>query len=420
MEFSRRQLLSASIAALTALSVRAAAAPKTNSRFQHGGSIHTMMNWGALRDGDPQHYLARPFETARNVFPAELVRDFAQVGFDFIRLSLDVGPFIQLQGSDRDALERKLMDNLQLFQELGLSVIVDCHPVEQVPAYSVQSILADLEAPLFAQYTAMISRLAALLGELRSERVALELMNEPVVGEASHRTQVQVWGAAQLVLHDAARRAAVDLPILLTGADYGGISGLTDLDPSPFIDSNTLFSYHYYMPLSFTHQGIDFGTPDAPSSPYVVDLPYPYDAVSPDEISAKIEARIAANTALDQAAKTAAMADARRILDGFLADGWNRARVEKDFVRVANWADRNGIARNRIVMGECGVTRRDRIFTGAEPTYRRAWLSDVTGIAKTQGFGWALWEINGRQFGIQRADDNRIDPSIVEALGMSG
>ena len=421
MRLSRRQLLSASVAALAPLLARATAAPAANAPFRRGGAIHTMMNWGALRDDDPESYLPRPFEAPRNTFPAAMVRDFAGVGFDFIRLTLDVGPFMQLQGGDRDALEQKLIDDLTLFHDLGLDVIVDCHPVEQVLTYSVQSILDDLEAPLFGEYTAMIGRLAALLADVRSGHVALELMNEPVVRDASHASQVSIWGAAQRILHDTARRSAVDLPLVLTGANYGGISGLVDLDPSPFADSNTLFSFHYYMPLSFTHQGIDFGTLDAPASSYVVDLPYPYDAVPPEEIAAGIEARIAADTVLDASGKAAALSHARRILEGFLSDAWNRDRVERDIERAANWADRNKIERHRVLVGECGVTRRDARFIGADSACRRRWLSDVTGIAQAHGFGWALWEINGREFGIQRADDEgRIDAQLVKALGMSG
>ncbi len=420
MSLSRRAFLAASAAALSApSSLRAAQEAKV--RFRRGGAIHSMMNWGIPRDDDPTRYLPRPFETPRNAFPAALVADFARVGFDFMRLSLDVGPFMQLQGGDRTALERKLLDNIQLFHDQGLDVIVDCHPVEQVPAYSAQTVLNDLEAQPFAEYTAMIGRLAALLGELRSERVMLELMNEPVVRDASHRTQVQVWGAAQLVLHDAARRAAVDLPLLLTGANYGGVAGLEDLDPSPYIGSNTCFSFHYYLPLSFTHQGLDFGTPDAPASPYIVDLPYPYDAVPPEEIMAKTEARIAADPALDAAGKAAALDHTRRILEGFLSEAWNRDSVEKDMERVAQWADGHGIDRHRIILGECGATRRSARFIGAEPVYRRRWLSDVTGGAQARGFGWALWEINTPQFGVQSLEDeNKTDPELIQALGLPG
>jgi hypothetical protein len=245
-------------------------------------------------------------------------------------------------------------------------------------------------------------------------------MNEPVMRDTSHRTQVIVWRAAQLVLHDAARRSALDLPLVLTGADYGGISGLTDLDPSPFIDSNTLFSYHYYMPLSFTHQGIDFGTADAPTAPYVVGLPYPYDAVPAKEIAAGIEARIASDAALDAVGKTAARNHARRILEGFLSDGWNRERIESDFAEVEAWADRNGVGRDRILMGEFGATRRTAGFTGAADLDRRRWFSDVTHLAQAGGFAWALWGIDSREMGIDEVDDkDRVDRDIVAALAMS-
>ncbi|KAJ0335919.1 hypothetical protein COL154_014384, partial [Colletotrichum chrysophilum] len=288
-----------------------------------------------------------------------------------------------------------------------------------VPAYSPQVILQDLEAPIFADYTAMIGRLAGLIANVRTGRVMLELMNEPTMAHASHHTQVEVWGVAQRTLHDAARRAAPDLPILVTGADYGGISGLTDLDPAPYINSNTLFSFHYYMPISFTHQGIDLG-PDGPTSPYVVDLPYPYNAVSAAEIMSGIQRRIESSAKLDASARAGKLRRAPRIVGGFLGDAWTRRSVTADMTRVADWAATHGIEGQRIFMGECDATRRGKDFTGAKPVYRRRWLSDVTSLAASHGFGWALWEINSKEFGIQSIDDaNRIDPMIIKALGMN-
>ncbi|MGB3898852.1 MAG: cellulase family glycosylhydrolase [Mesorhizobium sp.] len=420
MPLTRREFLSTATAALAALPARARASADPGRLFHRGGSIHTMMNWGALREDDRARYLPRPFDMPRNAFPAGLVEDFARAGFDFIRLTLDVGPFMQLQGADKEALETRLVDNIRLFHDRGLSVIVDCHPVEQVPAYSPQAILEDLEGPLFAGYTAMIGRLATLLSGVTSGHVALELMNEPVMRNASRRTQVMVWNAAQLVLHDTARRAAGDLLLVLTGADYGGLGGLRDLDPSPFIDSNTLFSFHYYMPITFTHQGVDFGTSDAPASPYAVGLPYPYDAVSAQEIEAGIEARIAGDAALDEARKTAEREHARRILKGFLSDAWNRGRIQSDFAEVESWADRNGVARHRVILGEFGTTRSLGDLTGVDDLYRRRWMSDVTHLAQAGGFRWALWDINSADMGISRSDDeNRLDQDLIAALAIS-
>ncbi|EXL09484.1 glycoside hydrolase family 5 protein [Aquamicrobium defluvii] len=419
MSLNRRQFLSLSAGALAVLP-RDAAAQTTRRLLHRGAGIHNMMNWGILQEGSATRYVPRPFETPRNAFPEALAREFAAAGFDFIRLSLDVGPFMQLQGSDRTALEQKLLANIGRLHGLGLDVLVDCHPVEQVPLYSPQSILEDLESPLFGEYRAMIVRLAAMLSNVRTGRVVLELMNEPLMNNAAHRTQVMVWGAAQLSLHDAARRAAPDLPLMLTGAHYGGISGLNDLDPSPYADSNVLYSYHYYMPLSFTHQGVDFGTPDAPTSPYVSDLPYPYDAIPAEEIETALEARIAA-APLDAAAKAAAREHAQSILGRFLADGWNRGRVEDDFAIVAKWADRHDIARERIVMGEFGVTRRSDRLVGAAEVYRRRWMSDVTHVAASLGFGWSIWDLNSYQMGIYRdGNEEQLDRELVSALAMSG
>lgn len=430
MNFSRRSFLSLSTAALmpvaagpvaaAPVSAGKASVPTPQRLFHRGVGIHSAMNWGSLKSGSTSHYEPRPFEEPRSAFPEALVQELVPSGFDFVRLSLDVGPFIQLQGSDRTALEQKLVSNIEKLLARGLNVLVDCHPVEQVPLYSVQSILGDLESSLFADYRATIVRLATILAGLPANRVALELMNEPALANASHRTQVMVWGAAQLSLHDAARRAAPDLPLMLTGANYGGISGLNDLDPDPYTDSNVLFSYHYYFPIAFTHQGVDYGFPDAPSAGYISDLPYPSDAVPPAEIEAALEARIAALN-LEPRAKAAASAHARRVLKDYLAEDWNRDRMANDFAFVAQWADRHGIAHDRIVMGEFGVTRRSDRLVGAAEIYRKRWMADATELAQANGFGWSIWDLNSYQMGISRLDDeSRLDRDLLAVLTMSG
>lgn len=420
MNFNRRSFLSLSTAALLPAVAGKAHARTPDRLFHRGVGIHNAMNWGSLKPGSTSRYQPRPFEEPRSALPEALAKELVPAGFDFVRLSLDAGPFIQLQGSDRAALERKLVSNIERLHAIGLNVLVDCHPVEQVPLYSVQSILSDLEAPLFADYRAMIVRLASLLAGLPANRVALELMNEPALANAGHRTQVMVWAAAQLSLHDAARRAAPDLPLMLTGGHYGGISGLNDLDPYPYSDSNVLFSFHYYFPIAFTHQGVDYGFPDAPSAGYISDLPYPFDAVPPAQIEAALEARIAALD-MEPHARAAANEHARRILRDFLAEKWTRERMAKDFALIAQWADRNAIARHRIVMGEFGVTKRSDRLVGAAGTYRKRWMGDASELAQTNGFGWSIWDLNSYQMGISRLDDeNRLDSDLLAALAMSG
>ena len=180
MNFNRRSFLSLSTAALLPAVAGKAHARTPDRLFHRGVGIHNAMNWGSLKPGSTSRYQPRPFEEPRSALPEALAKELVPAGFDFVRLSLDAGPFIQLQGSDRAALERKLVSNIERLHAIGLNVLVDCHPVEQVPLYSVQSILSDLEAPLFADYRAMIVRLASLLAGLPANRVALELMNMPV------------------------------------------------------------------------------------------------------------------------------------------------------------------------------------------------------------------------------------------------
>jgi hypothetical protein len=66
--------------------------------FRRGIGVHSLMNWGATEPGRPNLYTFRPFSGPDYDLPMPLLREVATAGFDFYRLTLDPGPFLQLTG----------------------------------------------------------------------------------------------------------------------------------------------------------------------------------------------------------------------------------------------------------------------------------------------------------------------------------
>ena len=137
----------------------------------------------------------------------------------------------------------------------GFCVLVDFHPVSQVPKYAPEKLVQAEDDPLFIAYAGVIGRTAHLLATLHTNRVALEVMNEPQYGW-DPATTVR-WQRLLEHLHREARAEAPDLLLVLTGARGGDIKGLLALNPEPFKRSRVLYSFHYYEPHDFTHQLID-------------------------------------------------------------------------------------------------------------------------------------------------------------------
>jgi endoglucanase len=229
--------------------------------FHRGVAIHNMMNWAAVEPSDPNRYVFPAFVGPNYETSDALLRNVAAAGFDFVRLTIDPGPFLQFTGSKREALDQQLKGAVERLLRNGFCVLVDFHPVSQVPKYAPEKLVQAEDDPLFIAYAGVIGRTAHLLATLHTNRVALEVMNEPQYGW-DPATTVR-WQRLLEHLHREARAEAPDLLLVLTGARGGDIKGLLALNPEPFKRSRVLYSFHYYEPHDFTHQGVKSTTPSA-------------------------------------------------------------------------------------------------------------------------------------------------------------
>jgi endoglucanase len=401
-----RNALLSLLAGLVAACIAAGAAYAQSSEptFRRGIGISHIMAWAPVEPTPSKNFVFPPFSYPDARFEREL-KALRRTGFDFVRFAVDPGPFLQWQGERREYLMQKLLGYVRLILSSDLSVIVDFHPSDMHPDYLGAKIAAGPEAPLFKDYLRMVTQVAASLSDLRSSRVALEVMNEPPV-------RAQLWRPMRDAAYAAVRKAAPKLLLVLDGGEEGNLDGTIALDTYRD-DPNILFSFHYYRPWQFTHQGMG-----GMAAEYLTDVPYPANA-RPMQQSIEGTNATAAAAKLTPSQRAEAQTKARGDLESYRASRFDRPDITTDFDKVARWAREHSVPPHRIIVGEFGTMNNAQRGLATRQAERLRWLSDVREEAEAHGFAWAAWVHSG-SIGfslVERDGSTELDPGVLRALG---
>ena len=350
--------------------------------FRRGIGVSHAFGWADVNaDGS---YVVPPFSASRFQFIAEERQAIRAAGFDFVRLAVDVGPFLAFVGTQRDQLDDLLINTVRDLLNAHLGVIVDLHPSAMNPAYQPSELAAGVSTPKFQAVLALLRRLAGRLAQVAAERgaatppkLALELMNEPEISAAA-------WQPMLEAAYAAARSSSATLPLVLGGGTMNAPGALAQIDMRPFTsDARLIYTYHDYSPWQFTHQGV-LGSPA-----YALDaIVYPAPA-SADAMNKATDLRIAAlglaGTELQQAQQ------AKQTLASYVGSGFNRSTLERTFRQVNAWRTAQRLPAQAILLGEFGVHRTPYQDTLEGATARESWLRDMRELAETYGFIWSCW-----------------------------
>jgi hypothetical protein len=107
---------------------------------------------------------------------------------------------------------------------------------------------------------------------------------------------------------------------------------------------------------------------------------------------------------------------ARNNLERYYAAKHDAQTIEAKFAQVHEWAVRNNIQPDRVIVGEFGVWRRQAGLPGALCVDRAAWIATVRRAAEKNKFSWAFFHVDG-PFGLIDAA-GKIDPAVLNALGL--
>lgn len=423
LRISRRALLGAT-AALSAASFcrsttglaapTAPAASGPHPALRRGGSIHTMLNWPELARGNKDQIAWPPFTAAKYQPDPATLKGLRRAGLDHIRLTIDPGLLLSVHRDMRQSALDIIISRCRLLLGHGFSVIADFHPINQIAAFAPDRIITS--ETLFSAYTANLALTAKAMRALDPARVALEVMNEPPYGYdliTSRR-----WTAMLHRMHKAIRAENPALPLVMSGAAGGGIPGLMNIDARAFSDPNIFWSFHYYDPHLFTHQGVATSQSNMLWYRYLTDVPYPARRGNAGLVNEALHQNMRLDRTLDRNAHAKMEREFATAIKAYFNTNFGPASIAADFERVTNWARANAIPAHRIYLGEFGAARRNPQGNGASETHRREWMRDIRLEAEKREFAWSLWDVNAPQMGLMDPRGAALDRSMLDALGL--
>jgi endoglucanase len=295
------------------------------------------------------------------------------VGAELLMEELNPGGDVARQLAELDfAIDR--------LTRLGFAVSIDVHPGGNFSQLHVAQ-----PERAFALLESLWRMLAGRYASRSPERVFFEALNEPVVNWT-------IWKDQGPRLAAAIRREAPSHTIIMGHPDYQRIDALAAV--TPLADANVVYAAHFYDPMIFTHQGLDWS--DDPLR-FLRKVPFPARLTDPpvtrliDELTR--QGRDSAATLVRTA----------------LREPWTVERIDAEVGRAAAWIERH---RRPVIINEFGV-----LGWHADPSDRGRWLRAVRSAAERACIGWAHWDYaDGFGFVRRVADRETPDEKIVRAL----
>jgi hypothetical protein len=385
--------------------------------FKHGATLVEYFEFPAIvGEGAAKAYADVPYPHALSALDLFDFNELHRIGFDHMRVPLDVGPLLQGDEAKRRSVLDQLVTVIGAINRHGLAVLVTLFPPSlqhELP----ETYLDGLQGPKFRAYAEVVQRIATALAPLDPGMVALEPMNEP---QSECRVRFGTdWSAYQRVLVDNIRRIAATLPLFLTGGCWSNIEGIGDLDGDLVRDPRNFISVHFYYPFLFTHQGATW------SEPYLagtIGVPYPASAGTLDATLALTRARFRSLPLPPGADRAAAQARAEAEIEKYFAQAQGPAQIDEWMNRVADWQRRENVASDRIVFTEFGAMKETIGDVEIGRASRARWLRDTSGAIESHGWGWTAYVLRDDPFGLfvhegdVHAGDRHLDPELMRAL----
>jgi endoglucanase len=309
--------------------------------------------------------------------------DFAFIhasGLQYVRLCVDPAQLTAggLDSPASTAALARLDHSIDDILAAGLSLSITVFPTSEYK----QALLTPAGADA---YLSLWKFLAAHFAERDPERVFFDLLNEPEIEDAAK------WNALQARVDEAIRTVDTQHTLIATGNRYDGIDEL--LLVTPLHDRNVVYTFHFYEPFPFTHQG---ATWSKSALALLKNVPYPGD---PEKLGPMIA------NANDPAV--------RDQLAGYAAGDWDETTILHRLKQARAWGDAHHVP---VICNEFGAFR-DTIPEDARATY----LHDVRTSLEALHIPWAEWDYRGNFGIVTHSADGSIVPetAILKALGLT-
>eukprot|EP01035_Chromulina_nebulosa_P027467 gene27467-36128_t len=276
------------------------------------------------------------------------IRSISEAGFSSVRIPIKVLPHWNSETSSLSPVFlKRLADVVEECVSNHLYIVIDVHDFE------LSTLSGDHRAKL-AVILSILRQLTAYFKGRFVEELAIELLNEPH-GDISSVEWVDFLKEAYVELRTMDEKRL----FVLSGRYWSSLRGLSDLKSAAFAGAARTF--HYYSPMSFTHQGAEWTTQGAPAG----------------------------------------------------SQGWGGHFLDVGSVRsdllFAGTLFRPSV--DSVVLGEFGV------HSSAPKSDRLSWIREVRTQAERAGFDWYYWSLVG-PFGIYSRERKCWNVEVLEALGL--
>jgi endoglucanase len=305
-------------------------------------------------------------------------QDFANVkslGADVIRLPVRLNDMTSGAPDYRlDPLLLKLLDMaVNWAEKYKLYLIIDNHSFD--PA---KNTVNNVDKVLITVWTQIARRYSD-----RSEFVIYEILNEP------HGISDKRWGEIQGKTIEAIRSVDTKHAIIVGGTDYNSYNKLSSIPV--YSDTNLIYTFHFYDPFMFTHQGASW----SPPMEYLSGVPFPFDPKRMPKLHSKLR-----STWVESSMKN-----------------YSKDAAPSKLLGILDMAAAFSVERNvPVYCGEYGV-----FIPNSPPEDRVVWYELITNALDSRKISRTSWDYYGG-FGIFNSGNrgdfySDVNVNIVRAMG---
>jgi endoglucanase len=309
-------------------------------------------------------------------------KDFEKVkalGVDHIRLPMRSNDFSTRKPDWKlDPLYLTYLDRvLDWAEETGLYLLLDNHTFNnKIPDGEDE----DLEEALCKVWTQLAGRYKD-----RGPLIMYEVFNEP------HGISDEKWGAVQGRVIESIREQDTRHTIIVGGTNYNSIGGLEGIPEYP--DSGLIYTFHYYDPHVFTHQGNSWDTIPLTNLGAV---PFPWDAARMPKLPEDLR-----GTQYEEIFASYDRLSSKETMENRIAE-------------AVSFANKRKVP---VFCGEFGAYMKTALHED-----RVRWHQRVIGLFDSMDIPWTIWEWDSA-FGVFKTSEGGgipggLDPEIIGALGL--
>ena len=319
-----------------------------------------------------------PRQVQYTKYGKEDLENIKSLGFDVVRLPINL--HFMTSGEPDYLLDTLFLQYLgeviTWAEELELYLILDNHTF---------SVSEDTDPGVGSILNKVWGQMAQTFKD-RSEYLCYEVLNEP------HGISDALWNPIQQGVVETIRQYDTTHYIIVGPAGWNSYNNLEAMPV--YNDDKLIYTFHFYDPFLFTHQG---ATWVSPSMAGIENVPFPYDAVRMPAMPPDLAGTWVGNL-FDQYQTAGTVQKIRELID----------------IAVA-FRDQRGVP---LFCGEFGVYQPNSL-----EEHRVAWYKEVRTYLDSMHIAWTIWDYHGG-FGLFEEEgeglfDHDLNIPLLEALDMN-